>query len=114
MEGSSYKSANEHVQHIEYRQCLEEMFERHDGMQTPHEGYTQHSIAEATPHQRYAQLLDVDIGIYQEIETASIETEAKSAKAMSLYTFQRMSLSQPSENKQPAHIPMSDHWLRAS
>ena len=56
------------------------MKDRHDGMQTPHEGYTQHSIAEATPHQRYAQLLDVDIGIYQEIETASIDAESKERK----------------------------------
>ena len=61
MERSSHESSHEHMEDIEHGERLEEMLERHYFMQTPHEGYTQHGIAEPAPHQWQAELFAHEI-----------------------------------------------------
>lgn len=51
------------------------MLKRHDLVQTPHEGDTEDGIGEATTHQRYAEHLDTQSTVEQDIVSTHIEGE---------------------------------------
>ena len=63
------------MQHVEHRQRLEEVLERHDGMQTPHKRNAQNGVAESAPEDWYAQLFDADVRVDEHVESAGIDAE---------------------------------------
>ena len=80
VERSTHQPSHKHVQDIEYRECLEEMLKRHHLVQTPHEGDTEDGIGESTTHQRYAEHLDIQPTVEQDIVSTHIEGRKTSAR----------------------------------
>ena len=72
IESCSHDSAHNHMQHIEYAQCLKEVAKGHNLFQTYHERGAQDGIGETSAQRRQEELRDVNVCRKDEIEREQV------------------------------------------
>ena len=72
IESCSHDSAHNHMQHVEYAQCLKEVAEGHDFFQTHHERGAQDGVGETSAQRRQEELRDVNVCRKDEIEREQV------------------------------------------
>lgn len=78
------------------------MFERHNGMQTPHKSNAQHGIRKTAANDGDAQQIDGDGSVYKKIKTSGIECKHKERQGYEAVNISAHE-SEPSQAKQTPH-----------